>query len=165
MDVQKFTIREYQPSNRKQILELMQEFSNFYIPLNPYNRVPHKPGVATYFTNRMIRKAKNKHGKVYVAVNKDRVIGLISFYLRKQPKQDTFEVIDMKLGYIYMLFVQEQFRGHHAGKMLIEKAEEYFKQQGCTHSELGVFGHNIRAHEFYIENGYTNRDINMIKAL
>jgi GNAT superfamily N-acetyltransferase len=158
-------IREYKLSDKKALLQIGEEFSNFYIPINEWGRNPIDPSTGSYFVNKMIRSAKKNKGTVFVAEQDGTLVGLVGIYLKKQTAEEQLEFIPMKIGFISDLFVSEKFRGKHIGAQLIEKAHQYFKFNNCTHSKLEVFGPNINAHKFYINHGYKDKNVEMIKTL
>ena len=158
-------IRKYKPIDKKALLKIGEEFSNFYIPINEWGRNPIDPSTGSYFINKVLRNAKKHKGVVFVAEQNGALVGFVGIYLKKQTAEEQLEFIPMKIGYISDLFVNEKYRGKHIGKQLIEKAHQYFKSNNCTHSKLEVFGPNINAHKFYVNHGYRDKNIEMIKTL
>lgn len=163
--LQQIKITEYKSSDKNQITALMKEFGDYFIPINPFNRVPHKPNAAEYFTNRMLRSVRKKQGKIFVAKDGEKVIGFTGIYIKKQPFEETFETIPMTLGYVSELFVQEKYRNQNIGEKLLKIAENYFRKLKCTHSELTVYAPNVKPHGFYLKHGYIDKNIEMIKTL
>ncbi|MEX2028842.1 MAG: GNAT family N-acetyltransferase [Candidatus Curtissbacteria bacterium] len=163
--MEKFVVREYKPSDKKAVLNLMKEFANFFVPINKFSKRSISPRTAQYFTEKLIRAVRKKNGKIFVVDFDDQLVGFIGFYFKKQPFEETFESIPMKIGYISELFVSTKYRRKNIGKLLLKKAEDFFKNNDCTHARLEVFGSNIKAREFYIKNGYTDWNIEVIKAL
>lgn len=55
---------------------------------------------------------------------------------------------------IHGLIVEDEFRGHRIGEMLVEAAEEWARKQGCA--ELRLLSNVVRerAHAFYSRLGY-----------
>jgi ribosomal protein S18 acetylase RimI-like enzyme len=49
--------------------------------------------------------------------------------------------------------------------MLMEKVEEYFRQEGCENSRVEVFEPNVGARQLYQKLGYRDRMIELIKKL
>ena len=158
-------IRKYKPIDKKALLKIGEEFSNFYIPINEWGRNPIDPSTGSYFINKVLRNAKKHKGVVFVAEQNGTLVGFVGIYLKKQTAEEQLEFIPMKIGYISDLFVNEKYRGKHIGEQLIEKAHQYFKFNNCTHSKLEVFGPNINAHKFYVNHGYRDKNIEMIKTL
>ena len=70
-----------------------------------------------------------------------------------------------KTGNILELIVKNEDRGKGAGKKLLNKIEEYFKQINCARINIEVFGPNKRGLEFYGKNDYIVRDMIVSKRL
>jgi ribosomal protein S18 acetylase RimI-like enzyme len=57
-----------------------------------------------------------------------------------------------KMLYIDSLWVDEQYRGHGYGSVLLKKVEGQAKQKGCTLSHADTF--DFQAPDFYVRHGY-----------
>jgi len=157
--------RNYIGQDKEQLLDLAKEFSNFYVPINPWSKNPIDPSTPAYFLDKLLKNVKEKNGQIIVAENSDLLVGFIGAYLTDQSLEEKLEFIPMKLGYISELFVLEEYRSQGIGDMLLTKAHEYLKEKGCTYVELEVFAPNTRAHEFYLKHKYIDKNISMIKSL
>lgn len=158
-------IREYKPSDKKHVLSLMQEFVEYYWPINPFKKENiDSQKTAIYHTNKMIKYTKRNGGIVYVAED-DKIIGFIGIGLKKQAYEDTLEEIPMSFGYVNAIFVTEGYRNSGIGRRLLDKAERYFIAKKCTHSSLHVYSYNVPPHEFYKRHGYSDWQTEMIKTL
>ena len=58
------------------------------------------------------------------------------------------------LGRITALVVADNCRGEGVGQALVERAEDYFRQQGCDVVEVTSSAHRHGAHQFYLARGY-----------
>ena len=166
MNQARVKIREYKQTDRKSILAMMQEFTEYHWPINPFKKknIDSKK-VATYHTNKMIKYAKTNDGIIYVAQGDGNIIGFIGVWLKKQTYEDALEEIPMTLGYINAVFVTENYRGSGIGRKLLNKAEQYFILKKCTHVTLHVYDYNVPSHEFYKKLGYIDWYIEMVKTL
>jgi GNAT superfamily N-acetyltransferase len=54
------------------------------------------------------------------------------------------------------LVVDSRYRGHGIGRMLMEQAEDWARQQGCSVVRLWSSAARTHAHRFYEQLGYTN---------
>ncbi len=62
-------------------------------------------------------------------------------------------------------FVSKNSRKEGAGKLLLNKMEEYFKSIGCSFIQLDVMEDNTRAKKFYYSNGYEKRMLTLFKKI
>lgn len=108
----------------------------------------------------------NKHnGKCYLAIEKDKAIGLIMGII---PDYDEFDYLDYKCpkrGIITELIVTDEIRSNGIGQKLMDKIENYFKSQDCEYVLVDVFAYNSRGINFYNKEGYNNRMHTMIKKI
>jgi ribosomal protein S18 acetylase RimI-like enzyme len=71
----------------------------------------------------------------------------------------------LKHGYIYGIFVKEEFRGKGIGKILLEKAESYCLEKGYSRIRLMVSVSNETATSLYARMGFKAEQVHMGKAL
>ncbi|USG67328.1 GNAT family N-acetyltransferase [Brevibacillus ruminantium] len=76
------------------------------------------------------------------------------------PAKDHFT--DAEYGFLYELYVIEEFRGRGLSKHLMKEAIEQLKQKGYPEIRLGVFAGNPAA-QLYEQLGFTVR--NMVMSL
>jgi GNAT superfamily N-acetyltransferase len=92
--------------------------------------------------------SKQPEHKVVVAERDGKVVGLMSFH-----SLDLLYGTE-KLGRITALVVTESERGNGIGKMLVAKAEEFAREEGCDRIELTSGNRRVEAHKFYESLGY-----------
>jgi GNAT superfamily N-acetyltransferase len=68
-------------------------------------------------------------------------------------------------GFIYDIFIEEQYRHKGYGKQAMSALEGKARELGLHHLALHVFAHNLSARAFYETLGYQVKSLNMIKAL
>ena len=59
-----------------------------------------------------------------------------------------------KIGRISAFCVDEHFRSQQIGRQLLEAAEVFLRQQGCSKIEVTSNIRRTRTHEFYLKRGY-----------
>lgn len=74
-------------------------------------------------------------------------------------------ITKLSFGYIYDIFVEEEFRGKGIGKLLLEKAEDYCRKKGHSRIALSVSATNDSAIKLYSRTGYKPERINMAKEI
>ncbi len=159
-------IREYKTSDKKTIVDFYEGFTHFFEPFDPWDKKDKDvKKIVNYYSQKMFKNVKKHAGKIYLAETENKTIGFIAFYSTDQTREDAMSEFPMKMGYIDALFISDSYRDMGIGEKLIKTAEKYFKEKGRDHSELHVFGPNIRAHNFYIKHGYVNKEIKMRKTL
>jgi len=161
----KIDIRKYKPSDKPSIVRLMEKFGDYLVTIDQMKRTRRMPDYSEYFTNKMLEDVNKHTGIIYIAENEGRIVGFIAGMIPRQSQEESLETVPSKAGRITELFIDEQFRGQGIGKRLIEKMEEYFRQNGCDVSRVEVFEPNVKAHNFYQKLGYQDRSIDMLKNL
>jgi ribosomal protein S18 acetylase RimI-like enzyme len=68
-------------------------------------------------------------------------------------------------GFIYDIFVAEEYRGKGIGKILIEKAETYCREKGYPRILLMVSAENQPAIRLYTKTGFKTEHMHMGKEL
>ena len=107
----------------------------------------------------------NNNGKVYLAIEHDKAIGLIMGTIIKYNEQDYLDYTCPKAGEITELVVSKKVRGNKIGTSLINKLEEYFKKEGCKWIHVDVFSYNDKGKNFYQKYGYHTRMDQMVKKV
>ena len=87
--------------------------------------------------------------QLLVAVEKDIVAGFISMHWF-----DIFHSTGL-IGRITALCVSEGYRGQGVGSTLMNEAERFLADQGCSDVEVTTHMRRTRTHEFYLQLGYT----------
>lgn len=89
-----------------------------------------------------------------IAVEDDELIGWVLFGASRD------QLTNKTVGFIYELFVMEEFRGNGLSKHLITDAIEYLKIEGYSEVRLNVFANNF-AIKLYERMGFTPKNITM----
>ena len=110
-----------------------------------------------------LEELKNNEGKCYLAIENQKVIGLIMGYVIKYGKYDYLDYKCSRSGEISELIVSKNARSKGIGKQLMQKIEIYFKQINCEYILEDVFAYNENAIEFYNKQGYHPRMLRNIK--
>ena len=112
-----------------------------------------------------LNEVNSNDGICYLAIENNNVVGLIMGII---PKYDEYDYLDYKCpkrGVITELIVTSKVRSKGIGNALINKLEEYFKDNGCEYSLVDVFAYNSNAKSFYERKGYHSRMYTDIKKL
>ena len=110
-------------------------------------------GLYDIFLNRknkdsFFRILKDPKSFIFVAEEKNRLIGFLTFFVRYVVRYST------PIGQIEELFVLKGFRKQGAGKKLIRAAEQAAKKFGCRRTYVESAYEHSPAHKFYQNLGY-----------
>lgn len=103
--------------------------------------------------------SQNQLNRIWVATINNKIIGfLVINIITPFYKPKFFARIDS-------LVVDEHYRGQGVGKFLINFAEEYAKEIGCSRIFLTSGNHRPEAHDFYSHLGYISNATYFVKDL
>lgn len=157
-------IREYKYSDFLPVTKLTQEKESYIEELDDMNRLDLKDDFGKVHVENLLNKTRD-NGAVYVAEDKNKVIGCIFISIENRDEEQDLATYPETSGRVENLVIEENYRDHGIGSMLLDEAENFLKKKGCTYSRLEVFDPNTRAHELYERHGYQNRVEDMIKKL
>lgn len=112
-----------------------------------------------------LKEVDENNGKCYLALDDNKVIGLIMGCVRKYEEYDYLDYKCPKCGEILELIVSKTARSKGIGQKLIQKIEKYFKSIGCEYINVDVFAYNKNAINFYEKSGYHTRGLINIKKI
>lgn len=102
----------------------------------------------------LIEALVQKGSYYLIAVEDDNLMGWILIGTSKDS------LTEKKYGFIYELFVVEEFRGTGIAKQLMETGIEHLKEDGYTEVRLSVYAAN-QAIKLYEKLGFEHRTITM----
>lgn len=70
-----------------------------------------------------------------------------------------------KMGRISAFCVEDGFRSKGVGRQLLHAGEEWLSSKGCAKIEVTSNARRIRAHQFYLNLGYTEDSRRFVKYL
>lgn len=112
-----------------------------------------------------LKEVNENDGKCYLAIENDKVLGLIMGIIFKYDVTDYLDYKCPKSGYITELIVTNKIRNKGVGQQLMNQLELYFKNKGCKYILVDVFAYNTKGINFYNKKGYHNRMHTMIKEI
>ena len=95
----------------------------------------------------------------FVAEVKNKVIGFMSIF-ESTPLHHCY-----KLAEIQELIISEKHRGLSIGKAFIELATKLGREKGWLQIELSSHMKRLKAHSFYMRNGFNRRHFKFVKML
>ena len=161
-------IREMKTTDLNDLVEMQFELQEYFSEINktrdslPYKSIED----ARHYMQKMIDDANNMDGKIFVAEEKDRIIGFIQGVIIEHKKgDDTFYDLThnpSKEGWVGLLFVKPEYRGGGTGQQLLDEMKNYFISKNCTSIRLLVLSDNKHAVAVYEKNGFMRHDLEMI---
>lgn len=102
---------------------------------------------------------KNNSSRFYIVENSDKVLAYMKLNFDK-AQTDTGHDNTLEIQRIY---VSQENKSKHIGKMLMQKAIEVGKNSNLNYIWLGVWEHNINAIKFYEKQGFEKFDTHVFK--
>ena len=156
---------EYEDKYIEDVRDLLVELEEYIISIDKDNLDQLHPEYREKMAVLDLEDVKNYEGKCYLAIENNKVMGLIMGCI---PDYDEFDYLDYKCprrGKITELVVTNKIRSKGVGQMLINKMEDYFKSVGCEYIIVDVFAYNEIAKRFYFKNNYHTRGEIQIKKI
>ena len=158
-------ITEYEDKYLEDIRDLLVELEEYILTIDKDELDQLHPEYREKMALVDLEDVKNYNGKCYIAVENDKAIGLI---MGTVPPYDEYDYLDYKCpkrGIITELIVTSKIRSKGVGKKLMDKMEDYFRNNNCEYVLVDVFAYNENAIKFYERKGYHPRMYTDIKKL
>ena len=159
------TIIEYEDKYLEDVRDLLTELEEYLVSID----YDHLDQVHPEYHEKMalldLEEVRNYNGKCYLAIEDDKAIGLIMGTI---PPYDEYDYLDYKCpprGEITELIVTSKVRSKGVGQQLMDKMEEYFKNNDCEYVLVDIFAYNDNAIKFYNKKDYHLRMLTGIKKL
>jgi len=159
------TIIEYEDKYLEDVRDLLTELEEYLVSID----YDHLDQVHPEYHEKMalldLEEVRNYNGKCYLAIEDDKAIGLIMGTI---PPYDEYDYLDYKCpprGEITELIVTSKVRSKGVGQQLMDKMEEYFKNNNCEYVLVDIFAYNDNAIKFYNKKDYHLRMLTGIKKL
>lgn len=159
------TIKEYESKYLNDVKDLLVELEEYIISIDE----DHLDRLHEEYRDKMaildLEEVKNNDGKCYLAIENEKVVGLIMGCIFPYEEYDYLDYKCPKRGEITELVVSKNVRSKGIGNLLMNKMEEYFKTKGCEYVIVDVFAYNHNAYNFYNKKGYHSRMQTLIKKI
>lgn len=159
------TVIEYDEKYREDVKDLLVELEEYIVSIDE----DHLDIVGKDYREKLIdvdlKEINDYEGKCFLAVENDKVIGLIMGTI---PPYDEVDYLDYKCprrGEVTELVISKNVRSNGIGQELMKKMEEYFISKKCEYILIDVFAYNKNAIDFYDKQGYHNRMHTVIKKI
>ena len=158
-------IIEYEDKYLEDIKDLLVELEEYLVSIDKDKLDQLHPEYRDKIAILDLKEVKNNTGKCYLAIDNDKVVGLIMGCILKYDEYDYLDYKCPKRGEITELIVTSKIRSKGIGNMLISKMEEYFKSAGCEYILVDVSAYNNIGINFYNKCGYHSRMYTNIKKI
>ncbi len=150
-------LRPFTLSDAHFIESLISRFSEFDLPAW---RTRDEIDVANLASLKKAMELPEPDSAIFIA--EDETCKRVGF-LHLQIQTDYFN--DSKVAYISDIAVDSAFDGQGVGRILLDKAEAWASEQGCSLLTLYVFSNNSRARKVYEKLGFEEEVTKYVKPL
>ena len=158
-------IKEYDDKYLEDIKDLLVELEEYIVSVDEDNL----DRLHNDYRDKMalidLELINKNNGKCYIALDNDKVVGLIMGIISKHDEYDYLDYKCPKRGEVMELVVSSKARHNGIGQQLIDVIEDYFIFQECEYVLVDVFAYTDTAIKFYSKNGYHPRMITNIKKI
>ena len=158
-------IIEYSEKYLEDVRDLLVELEQYIISIDKDNLDQLHPEYREKMAILDLKEVENNNGKCYLAIENEKVLGLIMGCIFPYEEYDYLDYKCPKRGEITELIVTNKIRSKGIGQKLISKMEEYFKSVRCEYVIVDVFAYNNAGKNFYNKNSYHTRMETMIKKI
>lgn len=158
-------IVEYEEKYLEDVRDLLVELEEYILSIDKDDLDQLHPEYREKMAVLDLEEVNDNDGKCYLAIEEDKVIGLIMGCILPYDEYDYLDYKCPRRGEITELIVTDKVRSNGVGRKLMDKMEEYFKSVGCEYVLVDVFGYNEKGINFYNKNGYRTRMETMIKKI
>ena len=148
-----------------EVKNLLVELQEYVVEIDKFKLNLLSPKYREGYFKNMVKECKKNSGKIFCALSGSKVVGVIAGYVERYCKKDLLVYSCPKKGIVAELIVSKNSRKEGAGKLLLNKMEEYFKSIGCSFIQLDVMEDNTPAKNFYYSNGYEKRMLTLFKKI
>jgi GNAT superfamily N-acetyltransferase len=154
-------IREYQSRDQERLEDCILELQNFERALEP-DRVE-GTSIITRNLEDLLAIVRQNRGQIFVAEVGEEVVGFTS--VRLEHEENVYLSTLTDYAYISDLVVLPSHRGRGYGAALLQKAEEFARQQRMTTLKIEVLAKNQQATAVYLHAGFRPYELVLLKQL
>ena len=158
-------IIEYKEKYLDDVKDLLVELEEYILSIDKDDLDQLHPEYRDKMAILDLEEVNKNNGKCFLALENDKVIGLIMGCIIEYDKYDYLDYKCPKAGEITELIVSKNVRSKGVGLALMNELEIYFKKLNCEYIHVDVFAYNEIGINFYNKTGYHNRMHTMIKKI
>ncbi len=162
------TIRPYRNLDRKTVSKLICDMQRAMMAFDEVRERDIKQGYGEAVLSEMLRAVSSRKECLYVAVAGSEVVGYVNGSRPGKPSRS--ELLGRRspariFGEVEMIYIAPEYRRTSAGTMLMKKAEEWLKRNGCNVVVVHYYSANRKAVPFYKKLGYRCRSMMSYKEV
>lgn len=157
------TIEEYQECYLEDVKDLLVELEEYILSIDEDELDQLHPEYKDKMAILDLEEVNKNNG--YLAVENNKVIGLIMGFVRRYDEYDYLDYKCPKCGEVLELIVSKDVKNRGVGQKLMQVIEDYFKSIGCEYINIDVLTYNKNAIKFYEREGYHTRGLINIKKI
>lgn len=157
------TIEEYQECYLEDVKDLLVELEEYILSIDEDELDQLHPEYKDKMAILDLEEVNKNNG--YLAVENNKVIGLIMGFVRRYDEYDYLDYKCPKCGEVLELIVSKDVKNRGVGQKLMQVMEDYFKSIGCEYINIDVLTYNKNAIKFYEREGYHTRGLINIKKI
>ena len=150
-------IIEYEERYLEDVKDLLVELEEYILTIDKDELDQLHPEYREKIAILDLKEVEENNGKCFLAVEDNKVIGLIMGTIIQYDENDYLDYKCPKSGEITELIVTSKIRSNGVGQALMNKMEEYFKSLGCEYIFVDIFAYNQKGLNFYNKQGYHPR--------
>ena len=154
-------IIEYSNKYADDVKDILVELQEYIVSIDDW----HLNIITPEFREKYFEKTLKDCSKILIAVEDEKVVGLICGYIVERDEYDKYDYTCPKTGHVEELIVSKKSRESGVGTKLLKVMEEYFKSIGCEYCHIDVFEPNEMGKNFYNKHNYTTRMRSLSKKL
>ena len=158
-------IIEYEEKYLNDVKKLLVELEEYILTIDEDELDQLHPEYKDKMALLDLEEVNKNNGKCYLAVENNKVIGLIMGFVRRYDEYDYLDYKCPKCGKITELIISKKARSKGIGQQLMKKIENYFKSINCEYIIIDVFAYNTNGIKFYEQQGYHTRGLIDIKKI
>lgn len=158
-------IKDYKEIYRAEVESLFTEFLEYFLTINTLKMVKRTKNYGRKYLAALFKKMKPHQGKMYVALEKGRMVGFVAGMVDEQSITDAIDMGKQRYGSVLELFVEKKYRNTGMGEKLLTAMEAYLRKKKCTVIVIEVLASNKNAYQFYKHLNYKDWTINVMKKI
>ena len=160
-----YEIKPYEEKYAEKVARLGEEFMDFLIPLDFESRLRRTPEYGKFSLERKVKRL-GPQTAFYVALVRTEPVGFVFGAMDPTPPpQAWYGMHPYTQGTGEELYVKPEYRGKGIGRALMQKVEEFFRQNNCEYISISVLAFNKDAAALYERLGFHPRGVVLSKKL
>lgn len=160
------TYRLYKPSDKAEFIRCIEKMQDYFVTLDTLGWQRRRKDFGPRYVNeKLLADLKKYSGELHVAMDGKKMVGFIFGTIENMTGLDLSYFKPERVGWIYVLFVDHDYRNKKIGTALMKRLESFFASEGCTLVRLEAQGNVDQLATFYSRHGFKPWQLHMVKRL